>query len=68
MTKDWTNIYKKYKGLWVALDKDETTVVSSSKDAKKAYREAVEKGVKVPILLNVPKENSFYIGGVIVLV
>ena len=59
---DWTNIYKKYKGLWVALMEDEVTVVSASKDAKIAYENAIKKGVKVPILLNVPEKSTAYVG------
>lgn len=59
---NWSSLYEKYKGLWVALAEDEETVISASKDAKKAYQEALKKGVKVPILLNVPLKNTGYVG------
>ncbi len=62
-TINWTNIFKKYKGLWVALDKDEKTVISSSENAKEAYEEAIKKGIKVPIMLNVPLEPNSFVGG-----
>lgn len=58
-------IYKKYKGLWVALKDDETTVISSGKTAKEAYQKAQDKGFKMPILMNVPKKASYFIGGTI---
>lgn len=59
--KDWSEIFKKYKGLWVALAEDETTVIAYSKEARKAYQEAVEKGVSVPIMLNVPIEFKSHV-------
>jgi len=62
MAIDWTKIYKRYKGLWVALDKDEKAVVASDKEAKKAFDKAQKKGVKVPILFKVPTEIIPYVG------
>ncbi|MBI2036406.1 hypothetical protein HYT17_02150 [Candidatus Microgenomates bacterium] len=43
MAIDWTRIYKKYKGLWVALKSDEKTVVASGKTAKEAWNIAQKK-------------------------
>ncbi|MDI6602972.1 MAG: DUF5678 domain-containing protein [Patescibacteria group bacterium] len=43
MAIDWTKIYKKYKGLWVALDKDEKRVVAFDKEAKKVFKKAQKK-------------------------
>jgi predicted RNase H-like HicB family nuclease len=43
MAKDWTKIYTKYKGLWVALAADEETVISSGKTAKEALEKAQRK-------------------------
>jgi hypothetical protein len=63
MVKNWTEIIKKYKGQWVALAEDETTVVAASKDAKEAYAKAQKKGVKVPIMFSVPLEIKPHIGG-----
>jgi hypothetical protein len=62
MAVDWTKIYKKYKGLWVALRKDETTVLASGKTAKEAWENAQKKGYKKPILTRMPKELVTYIG------
>jgi predicted RNase H-like HicB family nuclease len=46
MAIDWSKIYKKYKGLWVALKNDEKTVVASGKTAKEALNTAREKASK----------------------
>lgn len=48
MAKDWTNIYKKYKGLWVALAEDEETVLGAGKTAREAL-ELAKKKTKKPL-------------------
>lgn len=58
---DLTNVFEKYKGLWVALDKNHN-VVSVNKDIKKVYNEAKKKGYKVPSLFKVPEENIPFFG------
>lgn len=62
MAIDWTNIYKKYKGLWVALKKDEKTVIASGKTAKEAWQKAQDKGFKKPILSRMPAKLIPYVG------
>jgi hypothetical protein len=62
MAIDWTNIYKKYKGLWVALKDDEKTVVSSGKTAKEAWEKAQKKGFEKPILTRMPEKLTPYVG------
>ncbi|MDA2921648.1 DUF5678 domain-containing protein [Patescibacteria group bacterium AH-259-L07] len=62
MAIDWTKIYKKYKGLWVALEDDEKTVVSSGKTAKEAWEKAQKKGYKMPILTKMPERLIPYVG------
>lgn len=59
---DWTKIYKKYKGLWVALKDDEITVVGSGKTAKEALEDAKKTGYEEPILTHIPKELIGYVG------
>ena len=63
MPIDWTKIYKKYKGLWVALKDDEKTVISSGKLLKDAIAEAHKKGYKNPIVMLVPQKLATYVGG-----
>ena len=62
MVKDWTKIFKKYKGLWVALDTDETTVLAANQTAKAALKEARENGYKSPILMRVPTDMRAFVG------
>lgn len=62
MSIDWEKIYKKYKGLWVALEDDETTVVASGKTAKEALQGARKKGRTNPILTRMPEELTTYVG------
>lgn len=65
MAKDWTNLYKKYKGQWVALADDEVTVIAAGSSAKEALKKAEQKGVAEPILFRVPIEIVPYIGSTI---
>lgn len=62
MKIDLTKIYKKYKGLWVTLDDKLHKVISSDKNAEKAYGKALKQGYKKPTLFKVPKENLPYFG------
>jgi hypothetical protein len=62
MAIDWTNIYKKYKGLWVALKDDEVTVISSGKTVKEVMEKSQKKGFKTPVLFRVPTKIIPYIG------
>jgi len=62
MPIDWTKIYTKYKGMWVALKNDEKTVVASGKTAKEALSSARNNGFHDPILHRVPTEVLPYVG------
>jgi hypothetical protein len=62
MAIDWTQIFKKYKGRWVALKDDEKTVVGSGDSAVEALEDANKKGYKKPILFKVPIEVIPYVG------
>jgi hypothetical protein len=62
MAIDWTKIYKKYKGLWVALQADEQTVIASGKTAKQAWKLAKDKGFSQPVITKMPKELVTYVG------
>lgn len=54
---DWTKIYKKYKGLWVAIKTpDEPTVVASGKTLKDTIQKAHSKGFKQPFVTQIPKK------------
>jgi hypothetical protein len=62
MAVDWTKIYKKYKGLWVALKDNEKTVIASGRTAKEVWQKAQKKGYKAPILTKMPRRLIPYVG------
>jgi len=62
MAIDWTKIYKRYKGLWVALKEDEITVIAAGKTAKEAWEKAQGKGYAKPILTHMPEKLVTYVG------
>ena len=62
MPIEWTNLYRRFKGLWVALSDDEQTVLGSGKTAKEALRKAQAKGHRVPILTHLPDRLGTYVG------
>ncbi len=63
MPIDWTNICRKYRGMWVALLDDQQTVVGSGDSIKKALEQALKKGHNDPIVMRVPTKILPYIGG-----
>ena len=62
MAIDWTKIYKKYKGLWVALADDEVTVLGHGKTLKEALDSAKKNGYKDPIATRMPESLFTYVG------
>ena len=62
MVKNWTKIYKKYKGLWVALSKDEETVLGAGKTLKVALEKAREKSNEKPIVARIPQNLAPFVG------
>ena len=65
MSIDWTKLFKEYKGLWVALQNDEITVIASGKTAKEALVRAQKKGFDTPILTKMPQAISTYVGSLL---
>lgn len=62
MAKDWTKLIKVYKGLWVALAEDETTVLGAGKTVQAALLAAKKKSPKMPFLTRVPEKIVSYVG------
>jgi hypothetical protein len=62
MAKDWQHIYRTYKGQWVALKKDEETVIASGPSLKEAAERAKELGYRRPILMRVPETLTYFVG------
>ena len=63
MAINWTNIFKKYKGLWVGLKDDEKAVLVSGESVKEVMKKAETKGYPDPILFKVPRKLVPYVGG-----
>ncbi len=59
---NWKNIREKYKGQWVALEDDETTVIASGQTMKEALEEAREQGHAEPIVAFMPRELVSFAG------
>ncbi|KKP67537.1 MAG: hypothetical protein UR68_C0001G0076 [Candidatus Roizmanbacteria bacterium GW2011_GWA2_35_19] len=59
---DLTNIQKKYRGSWIALDNNLKKVISNGQDAKSVYDIAIKQGYKIPTLFKVPKKITPYFG------
>jgi hypothetical protein len=62
MAINWTPIFKKYKGKWVALKTDEVTVVGVGNTATEAWEAAQKKYYKKPILTKMPRKLIPYVG------
>ena len=62
MAIDWTEIYTKYKGRWVALEDDEQTVVGSGESVREALDQARANGYTEPILTRMPDELIPFVG------
>ena len=62
MAQDWTQIFNKYRGLWIALEDDEETVVASGQTAQEAVAVAKQRGITKPILARIPEELVTYVG------
>lgn len=55
MTKiAFTTLQKKYGGMYVLMDKPEGKVVAASRNLGKAFKEAEEKGYKLPAVQYIP--------------
>lgn len=61
-TIDWTKLYKTYKGLWVALDKDNETVIGKGATPAQALAEARSKGFAEAAITFVPQEVVAFAG------
>ena len=60
--KDWRKICREYAGLWVALEDDEETVISSGQTVESVLEDAKEKGNDNPILFRVPTKLVTLVG------
>lgn len=61
MAKDWTHLFENYRGKWVALAEDDTTVIASGATAKEAHHVAA-KTAGQHFLLRVPETVDIFVG------
>jgi Family of unknown function (DUF5678) len=59
---NWTSLFEKYKGLWVALKDDQQTVIAAGRDLKQVRLEAARKGYADPIFHRVPTDLTYLVG------
>lgn len=62
MALDWTRLFNRYKGKWVALADDETTVLAAAPTAKEALAAGRLKGIDMPLLYRVPDSLDVFAG------
>lgn len=67
MAKNWKKLYRHYKGLWVALQQDEETVIASGHSLKEAADKAKQLGYPRPILMHIPQTLTYFVGAEAVL-
>jgi hypothetical protein len=60
--KDWSLLFATYRGQWVALADDETTVLAAAPTAKGALAASAAKGAPEPILYRVPDTLDTFVG------
>ena len=58
---DFSELAKKYAGLWVALDPETYAVVSSGDDAEKVLDEANRKGLDEPLVTFVVENYAAFV-------
>lgn len=52
---------KKYPNQWIAVESKTGRVMGASKSAKVAYEQSQKQGIKVPLMMRIPKEYGAYI-------
>lgn len=62
MSIDWSKIYKKYAGQWVAFADDEITVIASDKKLARTLELSAKKGIDDPIVHRVPDHVVTFVG------
>ena len=61
MTQDWTELFECYRGKWIALADDETTVLAAADTAKDAFFKG-QAFSATPLLYRVPDTLDAFVG------
>ena len=64
MAKDWTHLFEHYRGKWVVLAEDETTVLAAGETAREACA-AFSTDARPPLLYRVPLTLDAFAGYVL---
>jgi hypothetical protein len=59
---DWSNVYDKHRGKWVAFKDDHKTVVGSGSSLESAKQAAAREGCDDPIMMRMPRTLRHFIG------
>ena len=61
--RDWQELYKKYRGQWVALEADEMTVIASAPTMRAVLKAAAERGhPNPPRVTKMPADLKVFVG------
>jgi hypothetical protein len=60
--RDWRELYKKYRGQWVALKEDEMTVIASGPVLARVIKEASKLGYPEPHVAKMPTDLRIFVG------
>lgn len=60
--RDWSKLYKQYRGQWVALKQDQVTVITAADSLAEAMDAAKRLGFDDPIMTKVPGELKLLVG------
>jgi Family of unknown function (DUF5678) len=62
MARDWRELYKKYRGQWVALADDLMTVIASGQSRHEVKEQATKLGHPHPLIIKLPDELIAFAG------
>jgi hypothetical protein len=60
--RDFREIYKKYRGQWVALKADEVSVIAAADTLSEAREKAQKLGFPNPLMSKVPADLKIFVG------
>jgi hypothetical protein len=60
--RDWSTLYQKYRGQWVALKDDHITPVASGTSRADVKAKAAELGYERPFVVKMPSDLTVFAG------